>query len=158
MSAASVRKACLSFPSKTAIGLDQHAFKDIALLPDNALGSLGEIVKQCFVKFAIVQAFGYVVPGSVCEELIDDLSHFVTNKGRMQLFHDAAKIGKAVKVGTAELGLTLSCKSTVLANDTSLGKLIVSHLGTDGVPMPHVSGNAYGKAGEGPRESIVYAR
>ena len=30
LSAASVRKACLSFPSKTAIGLNQHAFKDIA--------------------------------------------------------------------------------------------------------------------------------
>ena len=43
LSAASVRKACLSFPS----GLDQHAFKDIALLPDNALGSLGEIIRQC---------------------------------------------------------------------------------------------------------------
>ena len=53
LSAASVRKACLSFPSKTAIGLDQHAFKDIALLPDNVLGSLGEIVRQCFVKLAI---------------------------------------------------------------------------------------------------------
>ena len=53
LSAASVRKACLSFPSKTAIGLDQHAFKDIALLPDIALGSLGEIVRQCFVKLAI---------------------------------------------------------------------------------------------------------
>ena len=36
MSAASVRKACLSFPYKTAIGLDQHALKDMALLPDNA--------------------------------------------------------------------------------------------------------------------------
>ena len=49
LNAANVRKACLSFPSKTAIGLDQHAFKDIGLLPDNALGSLGEIVRQCFV-------------------------------------------------------------------------------------------------------------
>ena len=29
LSATSIRKACLSFPSKTAIGLDQHAFKDI---------------------------------------------------------------------------------------------------------------------------------
>ena len=28
--AKNVRKACLSFPSKTAIGLDQHAFSDIA--------------------------------------------------------------------------------------------------------------------------------
>ena len=50
-------------------------------------------------------------------------------------FHDAARIGNAVKVGTAELGLTLSCKSTLLANDKSLGKLIVSHLRTDGVPI-----------------------
>ena len=53
LSATSIRKACLSFPSKSAIGLDQHAFKDIALLPDNALGSLGEIIRQCFVKLAI---------------------------------------------------------------------------------------------------------
>ena len=28
-----IRKACLSFPSKTAIDLDQHVFTDIALLP-----------------------------------------------------------------------------------------------------------------------------
>ena len=48
-----IRKACLSFPSKTAIGLDQHVFTDIALLPDNALDSLGEIIRQCFVKLAI---------------------------------------------------------------------------------------------------------
>ena len=69
-----------------------------------------------------------MVLGSVFEEHIDDLSHFVTNNSRVQLFHDAAKIGKA-----AELGLTLSCKSTLLANDKSLWKLIVSHFGTDGV-------------------------
>ena len=53
LSATSIRKACLSFPSKTAIGLDQHAFRDIALFPDNALGFLGEIIRQCFVKLAI---------------------------------------------------------------------------------------------------------
>ena len=47
------RKACLSFPSTTAIGLDQHAFTDIALLPDNPLESLGEIIRQCFFKLAI---------------------------------------------------------------------------------------------------------
>ena len=52
----------------------------------------------------------------------------------MQLLHDAALIGKAVKDGTAKLGLTLSCKSTLLANDKSLGRLIVSHLGAEGVP------------------------
>ena len=48
-----IRKACLSFPFKTAIGLDQHVFTDIAHLNDNALDSLGEIIRQCFVKLAI---------------------------------------------------------------------------------------------------------
>ena len=43
------------------------------------------------LMFEFVQALGYVVPGSVCEEHIDDLSHFVTNKSRMQLFQDAAE-------------------------------------------------------------------
>ena len=51
--AVDTRKTCLPFPSKTAIGLDQHAFRDIANLTDNALGSLGEIIRQCFVKLAI---------------------------------------------------------------------------------------------------------
>ena len=51
--AVDIREACLSFPSKTAIGLDQHALTDIAILPDNALDSLGEIIRHCFVKLAI---------------------------------------------------------------------------------------------------------
>ena len=51
--AENVRKVRLSFPSKTAIGLDQHAFKDIASLPHSALDSLGEIVRECFVKLAV---------------------------------------------------------------------------------------------------------
>ena len=42
-------------------------------------------------------------------------------------------IGKAVKEGTDKLGLTLSGKSTLLANDKALGKLIVGHLGDEGV-------------------------
>ena len=110
---------------------------------DSITGCASSILVGCLqscswargLLFEFVPALGYVVHGSVCEEHIDDLSHFVTNKSRMQLFHDAAKIGKAVKVGTAELGLTLSCKSTLLANDQSLVKLIVSHLGADGTPI-----------------------
>ena len=51
--AVDIRKACLPFPSKTAIGLHQHAFTDIANLTDNALDSLGEIIRQCFAKVAI---------------------------------------------------------------------------------------------------------
>ena len=38
--AENVREVCLSFPSKTAIGLVQHAFTDIAHLTDNTLESL----------------------------------------------------------------------------------------------------------------------
>ena len=76
-----------------------------------------------------------VVPGSVGEEHIDDLSQFVTNTSRIQLFQDAALIGKAVKEGTAKLGLTLSGKSTLLANDKSVGKLIFGHLEDEGVPI-----------------------
>ena len=76
-----------------------------------------------------------MVPGSVCEEDIDDFSQLVTNSSRIQLFHDAALIGKAVKEGTAKLGLTQSGRSTLLANDRPLGKLIVGHLGDEGVPI-----------------------
>ena len=100
-------------------------------------------------------------------------TQFVTNTSRIQLFQDAALIGKAVNDGT------LSCKSTLLANDKSLGKLIVGHLGEEGVPIclgtsatdlgieteagkktdvQPLNGNAYGKADAGPRELIVYAR
>ena len=85
--------------------------------------------------FELVQALGYVVPGAVYKEHIDDLSQFVTNMSRIQLFQDAALVGKAVKEGTVKLGLTLSGKSTLLANDKSLGKLIVGHFGDEGVPI-----------------------
>ena len=128
--------------------------------------------------FELVQALVYVDLGSVCEEQIDDLSQFVTNTFRIQLFHDAALIGKAVKGRTAKLGLTLSGKSTLLANDKSLYKLIVGHLGDEGVPIclgtsatdlgietaaekayvQSTNGNEYGKADAGPRELTVYAR
>ena len=73
--------------------------------------------------FELVQALMYVVPGSVCEENIDNLSQFVTNTSRVQLLHDAALIGKAVKDGTAKLGLILSCKSTLLAKRHIPGKV-----------------------------------
>ena len=49
-----------------------------------------------------------------------------------KLFQNAALIGKAVKEGTAKLGLTLSGKSTLLANDKSLGNSIFGHLGDEG--------------------------
>ena len=85
--------------------------------------------------FELVKSLEYVFLGSVCEEHIDDLSQFATSSSRIQQLRDAARIGKEVRDGTAKLGLTLSCKSTLLANDKSLGMLIVAHLVADGVPM-----------------------
>ena len=52
-------------------------------------------------------------------------------RSRIQLLHDAAQIGKQVTDGTAKLGLTLFCKSTLLANE----KRIVGHLEAEGVPI-----------------------
>ena len=88
-------------------------------------GCASSILASCFQScswargplFELVQALVYVVPESVCEDHIDDLSQFVSNTCRIQLFHDAALIGKAVKEAIAELRLTLS----VLQND-ALGK------------------------------------
>ena len=85
--------------------------------------------------FELVQSSGYVIPGSVCEEHIDDLSQFATSSSLTQLLRDAAQIGRKLKDGTARLGLTLSCKSTFLANDKSLEKLIVGHIAAEGVPI-----------------------
>ena len=66
--AENVRKVRLSFPSKTAIGLDQHAFKDLALLTDNALDSLGDIVRECCVKLAVPNPVTFAVVGPVGQE------------------------------------------------------------------------------------------
>ena len=83
--------------------------------------------------FELVQSSGYVIPGSVCEEHIDDLSQFATSSSLTQLLPDAAQIGRKLRDCTASLGLTLSCKSTILANDKSLEKLIVGHIAAEGV-------------------------
>ena len=66
--AENVRKVCLSFPSRTAIGLDQQAFTDTAFLLDNALDSLGEIVRQCFVKLALLTESLLQLFGSIGQE------------------------------------------------------------------------------------------
>ena len=43
----------MSFPCKTAIGLDNQFFADIALLPDAALVDLGTILRQCIATLAL---------------------------------------------------------------------------------------------------------
>ena len=63
------------------------------------------------------------------------LSQFATSSSRIQLLHDAAQIGKKVRGDTARFGLTLSCKSTLLAYDKSLEKLIAGPLAADDGPI-----------------------
>ena len=58
------------------------------------MGCASSIMAGCFQSFS--WARGLLLH-------IDDLSHFVTNKSRLQFFQDAVKIGRAVQVGTAEL-------------------------------------------------------
>ena len=89
----------------------------------------------CCIFWGVVQ-LGYVVPGSVCEEHIDDLSQFVTNASRIQLLHDAALIDKAVKDGTQpSWSWPCPAKRRFWQTTNPQGKLIVSHLGAEGVPI-----------------------
>ena len=69
---------------------------------DTITGCASSILAGCLQRcswargllFELIRALEYVVPGSVCEGHIDDLSQFVTNTNRIQLLHDAALIGK----------------------------------------------------------------
>ena len=74
-----------------------------AALPSCVPGfSLASCLQSCSwargLLFEFVQALGYVVPGSVCEEHIDDLSHFVTNKSHMQLFQGSESRNGRVEI------------------------------------------------------------
>lgn len=48
-----IRKCCKTFPGKTAIGMDNIFFNDIAILPDNALVNLATLLRQCIAQLAL---------------------------------------------------------------------------------------------------------
>ena len=48
-----IRRACMTFPARTAIGLDNIFFSDIAFLPDPALVVLGNLLRQCISTLAL---------------------------------------------------------------------------------------------------------
>ena len=48
-----IRRHCRAFPSRTAIGLDEVAFKDIELLPDEALIMLAGIMRYALRNLAL---------------------------------------------------------------------------------------------------------
>ena len=53
LSSANIRQTARAFPKKTAIGLDNLFFTDIALLLDNAINASGSILKQCLRNLAL---------------------------------------------------------------------------------------------------------
>ncbi len=61
-----------------------------------------------------VEGLGYVVPGSICFEHVDDLSQVVAQRSGALLHRAVVDIGLAVKKGVEELDLRLSAKSLVL--------------------------------------------
>ena len=64
-SGAKKRKACLASSAKTAIGLHELSFQDIAHLPDNALG---EFVRQSCAKLADTNSVTFVGAGFVGQD------------------------------------------------------------------------------------------
>ncbi len=60
------------------------------------------------------------MPGSICYEHVDDLSHVLTCKCKAQLYNKAVEIGLAVKQGVQALDLQLASKSVITANSNAI--------------------------------------
>ncbi len=78
--------------------------------------------------FDFVQSLGYIMPGSICHEHVDDLSHVLTCKSKSHLFNKAVEIGLAVKQGVQELDLQLADKSAITTNSNAIAKAVASTL------------------------------
>ena len=68
------------------------------------------------------------MPGQVCHEHVDDLSHHLCSNSKVEFLHKAVEIGTAVKKGTQELGLQLADKSVITTNSPNLAKAVVAKL------------------------------
>ncbi len=64
----------------------------------------------------LVEALGYVMPGSICYEHVDDLSQVLSCKSKMELYHASMRIGKVLKQGIQDIDVVLSTKSKALSN------------------------------------------
>ena len=74
------------------------------------------------------------MPGAVCFEHVDDLSHILTSKSRTELYHKAIEVGEAVDKGIRELDLQLANKSVATTNAT-IGHIIVKQLASKGIEI-----------------------
>ena len=69
------------------------------------------------LMFTFVQSLGYILPGSVCYEHVDDLSHVLQASSKAQLYNKAIEVGQAVEKGIKDLDLRLADNSVLTCND-----------------------------------------
>ena len=124
-------QSCKTETATSSVVVHPAFWRVASRVPLGPEGSLSELV----------QSLGHVVPGLVCEEHVDDLSQLVANTSRMQLFHDAALIGKAMQINA----LSDICLGTSATDCGVRGDVLTN-------------GNAEGKVHPGPREFTVCAR
>ena len=85
--------------------------------------------------FTFVQGLGYILPGCICNEHVDDLSHVLKHRIKAEIYNKAIEVGKAVKKGITELDLRLADKSVVTSNDKRLAEIIASNLQANHIPI-----------------------
>ena len=83
---------------------------------------------------ALVESLGYIMPGSICNEHVDDLSQIVTSSSKRLLYDGCLQIGDQVQHGVKELDIFLSDKSVLLSN-TGIANLIASELNKRGITI-----------------------
>ncbi len=83
----------------------------------------------------MVENLGYVIPGSVCFEHVDDLSQVVTADCKYKLRDAGISIGRMVRDQAAELGIKLSGKSVLLPAGDADVEAIADKLQKEGVPI-----------------------
>ncbi len=88
----------------------------------------------------LVEGLGYILPGSVCYEHVDDLSQVIACKSKAQLLEVALEAGAMVEEGTKEADILLSEKSVITTN-CNTGNIVAEVLRNKGIQI-HVKGSA----------------
>ena len=66
--------------------------------------------------YDLVEALGYVLPGAVCYEHVDDLSHQLASGSKNFLRQQAITVAELVQAGVEALDIRLSHKSVITSN------------------------------------------
>ena len=89
----------------------------------------------------LVEALGYVIPGPMCYEHVDDLSQVVSSLAAAysRAVRDGVKLGMRVKNGLDNLDLKLSDKSVVVPSSSAVVRAVVEILRGKGVTISAAS-------------------